>query len=136
MPYPATSLGNTFVGGNYVLTATGRPVSQAAGTSVQVRGDLTVTGASIVLGGAGNLIGGTTSLPATNTVVLRQSGAIELFGRNDAGVTFYSGSNDAGVAASLMAAAGVKTSAVDAAEKLINEDIWNRTLNGLDARLV
>ncbi|MEO8063936.1 MAG: YDG domain-containing protein [Pseudomonadota bacterium] len=81
----ATSLGNTFVGGNYALTATGKPVSQAAGASLQVRGDLTVTGASIVLGGAGNLIGGTTSLPATNTVVLRQSGAITLLDRNDLG---------------------------------------------------
>ncbi|HEV7610196.1 MAG TPA: filamentous hemagglutinin N-terminal domain-containing protein, partial [Steroidobacteraceae bacterium] len=81
----ATSLGNTFVGGNYVLTATGRAVSQSAGTSLQVRGDLTVTGASIVLGGAGNLIGGTTSLPATSTVVLRASGAIVLDNRNDAG---------------------------------------------------
>jgi filamentous hemagglutinin family protein len=80
-----TSIGNTRVGGNYVLTATGRPVSQAAGTSLQVRGNLTVTGASIVLGGAGNLVGGTTTLPATNTVVLRQSGAILLTTRNDAG---------------------------------------------------
>jgi len=81
----ATSIGNTFVGGNFVLVATGKPVSQAAGTSLQVRGNLTVTGASIVLGGAGNLVGGTTSLPATNTVELRQSGVITLGSRTDTG---------------------------------------------------
>jgi hypothetical protein len=38
-----------------------------------------------VLGGAGNLIGGTTSLPATSTVVLRASGAIVLDDRTEAG---------------------------------------------------
>jgi hypothetical protein len=80
-----TSIGNTFAGGDFVLTATGKPVSQAAGTSLQVRGDLTITGASIVLGGAGNLVGGTTSLPATNTVELRQSGVITLGNRTDTG---------------------------------------------------
>jgi filamentous hemagglutinin family protein len=81
----ATTIGDTLVGGDYVLTATGRPISQAAGSSLQVRGDLTATGASIVLGGAGNLVGGTTTLPATNTVELRQSGTITLGDRNDTG---------------------------------------------------
>jgi hypothetical protein len=81
----ATIIGNTMIGGSYVLTATGKPVSQAPGTSLQIRGDLTITGSSIVLAGAGNLVGGTTSLPASNTVELRQSGVITLGSRNDAG---------------------------------------------------
>jgi hypothetical protein len=81
----ATTIGNTLVGGNYVLTATGEPVSQAAGTSLQVRGNVTVSGASIVLVGAGNLVGGTTSLPGTNTVELRQAGVITLGNRTDSG---------------------------------------------------
>jgi filamentous hemagglutinin family protein len=81
----ATTIGNTLVGGNYVLTATGEPVSQAAGTSLQVRGNVTVTGASIVLSGAGNLIGGTTTLPATDTTELTQAGVITLGNRTESG---------------------------------------------------
>ncbi len=81
----STTIGNTLVGGNYVLTATGQSVTQGSGSSLQVRGDLTVTGSSIVLGGAGNLIGGTTTLPATNTTELRQSGVITLGDRTEAG---------------------------------------------------
>lgn len=81
----ATSIGDTLVGGDYVLTATGDPVSQASGATLQVRGDLTVTGSSIVLGGAGNLVGGTTTLPATSTVEVRQSGVITLGDRSDSG---------------------------------------------------
>jgi filamentous hemagglutinin family protein len=81
----ATSMGDTFVGGDYVLTATGAPVTQAAGASLQVAGNLTVTGSSIVLGGAGNIVGGTTTLPATNTAVVTQAGVITLGNRTDAG---------------------------------------------------
>ena len=81
----ATVIGDTLVGGDYSLTASGDPVSQAAGSTLQVRGDLTVSGDSIVLGGAGNLVGGTTTLPATDTVELRQSGVITLGDRNDTG---------------------------------------------------
>jgi len=81
----ATSMGDTFVGGDYALTATGAPVSQAAGASLQVAGNLTVTGSSIVLGGAGNIVGGTTSLPATNTAVVTQAGVITLGNRTDPG---------------------------------------------------
>ena len=68
-----------------MLTATGEPVTQAAGASLQVAGNATVTGSSIVLGGAGNLIGGTTTLPATNTAVVNQAGVVTLGNRNDAG---------------------------------------------------
>jgi hypothetical protein len=82
---PATTIGNTQIGGSYVLTATGKPVSQAPGTSLQVRGNLTITGSNIVLAGAGNLVGGVTSLPATNTVEVRQSGVINLGTRSDTG---------------------------------------------------
>jgi len=60
-------------------------VSQAAGTSLQVRGDVTVTGSSIVLAGAGNLVGGSTTLPATDTTVLRQSGVITPGDRTESG---------------------------------------------------
>jgi hypothetical protein len=81
----ATTIGNTLVGGDYVLTATGQAVSQAAGSSLQVAVNVTVTGSSIVLDGAGNLIGGTTTLPATSTVELRQAGVITLGNRTDAG---------------------------------------------------
>lgn len=81
----ATSIGNTAVGGDYVLTATGATVSQSSGSSLQVRGDVTVTGASIVLGGAGNLIGGSTTLPATNTTELRAAGVITLGDRTESG---------------------------------------------------
>ncbi len=81
----ATVIGDTYVGGFYDLIATGQPVSQAAGSTLQVRGDLTVTGDTIVLGGAGNLVGGTTTLPATSTAELRQAGVITLGDRTDAG---------------------------------------------------
>ncbi len=81
----ATRIGNTQVGGHYVLTATGDAISQAAGASLQVRGDLTATGTSILLGGAGNLIGGITTLPATSTVEVRQAGVITLGDRIEAG---------------------------------------------------
>jgi filamentous hemagglutinin family protein len=81
----ASTVGNTLVGGSYVLTATNEPITQAAGTSLQVVGDLTVTGSSIVLSGAGNLVGGTTTLPATNTVELSQAGVITLGNRTASG---------------------------------------------------
>ncbi len=81
----ATTIGETRVGGNYELIASGQSVAQAAGATLQVRGDLSVTGAAIVLGGAGNLIGGTTTLPSTNTTELRQSGVITLGDRTESG---------------------------------------------------
>jgi len=81
----ATTLGNTYIGGDYTLTAAGRSVSQAPNTSLQVRGNLSITASSIVLGGAGNLIGGTTTLPSANTVVVRQAGVITLANRTETG---------------------------------------------------
>ena len=81
----ATTLGNTEVGGDYTLTATNEQVSQAAGTSVQVAGNLTITGAGVIMSGAGNLIGGTTSLPASNTTVIQESGVITLAAGNYTG---------------------------------------------------
>ncbi len=77
----ATSIGNTLVGGNYTLTASNEPISQAAGGTLQVAGNLSITGASILLNGAGNLIGGTTTLShssAVGTNILDQSGVITL----------------------------------------------------------
>ena len=81
----ATVLGDTLVGGNFTLTATGDIVSQAAGTSLQVAGDFTATCDSVVLGGAGNLVQGTTSLPESEQVEIRQSGVITLETRDVAG---------------------------------------------------
>ncbi len=81
----ATTVGDTRVGGSYVLVATGQPVAQAAGANLQVKGNLTVTGASITLGGAGNLIDGTINLPATSTVELRAAGVITLGDRTETG---------------------------------------------------
>ena len=77
----ATSIGNTLVGGNYTLTATNEPISQAGGATLQVAGNLSITGASILLNGAGNLIGGSTTLShssAVGTNILDQSGVITL----------------------------------------------------------
>ena len=73
-----TRLGNTFIGGDFELTATGRTVVQSAGTSLQVLGDLTVTADDISLGGAANLIGGNINLPNTSSVEIRASGVIVL----------------------------------------------------------
>ena len=81
----ATSLGNSAVGGSYTLVATGQPVYQGPGTSLQVRGNLTVTGNSIVLDGAGNLVGGTITLPSSTTAEIRQAGVITLGNRSDVG---------------------------------------------------
>ena len=81
---PATVLGNHLVGGNYELTSSGDPVSQATSTNVQVAGNLTIDSASATLDGAGNLVQGTTSLPGVNTL-LRQSGVITLGNINEAG---------------------------------------------------
>ncbi|HEX3843376.1 MAG TPA: YDG domain-containing protein [Steroidobacteraceae bacterium] len=74
----STTVGNSEVGGNYALTATGEPVTQAAGSAIQVVGNLTVTAATVDLSGAANLIGGTTSLPASDTTVIERPGVIDL----------------------------------------------------------
>ncbi|MGA2188063.1 MAG: YDG domain-containing protein [Steroidobacteraceae bacterium] len=88
---PASSIGNTLVGGNYTFTSTGA-VTQAVGTSYVVRGNFTVTGSGAVLGNAGNLVGGTTTLPGggTGNVLLSQAGVITL-GLFTPGNTAYSG---------------------------------------------
>ncbi|MES1189995.1 MAG: YDG domain-containing protein [Steroidobacter sp.] len=72
----ATVLGETFIGGDYTLTATNKDVSQYAGSNLQVAGDLNIDAASLSLGGAGNLVGGTTTTPSV--AELRQSGVIHL----------------------------------------------------------
>jgi filamentous hemagglutinin family protein len=84
----ATSIGNTQVGGNYTLTATNEAISQAAGTSLQVAGHLTLTSASLLLSGAGNLVGGGQTLTQTSTVgtnVIDSSGVITLGNDVEAG---------------------------------------------------
>jgi filamentous hemagglutinin family protein len=81
----ATMIGQTLIGGDYTLTATGEAVSQQAGTNLQVAGNATVSASAITLAGAGNLIGGTTTLPNSSTVELRQSGIITLGDRTDTG---------------------------------------------------
>ena len=53
------------------LTATGEQVSQAAGTNVQIVGDLTITAAGVTMGGAGNFVKGNTNLPTTSTTAGR-----------------------------------------------------------------
>ncbi len=80
----ATTLGNSLVGGNFILTASGDNVSQFALTDVQVAGNLTIDSGSATLDGAGNLVQGSTSLPGVNTV-LRQSGVITLGDITEAG---------------------------------------------------
>ncbi len=74
----ATRLGNATVGGDYTLTATNGPVTQAALTSLLVVGDLTVDSPAAILDGAGNLIGGSIVLPSSTSLTIRQSGMITL----------------------------------------------------------
>lgn len=74
----STKLGSSVVGGNYTVLAQNGPLSQVAGTNLQVAGNLTVTSPSAILDGSGNLIGGTTSLPSSTLATLRQSGVITL----------------------------------------------------------
>jgi len=77
----ATSIGNTLVGGDFTLTASNAPISQAPGASMEVAGHLTLTGASILLSGAGNLVGNGETLSHTSTVgtnVIDLSGVIML----------------------------------------------------------
>ncbi|MEO7579649.1 MAG: YDG domain-containing protein [Massilia sp.] len=78
-------LGSTSVGGNYTLTATGMEVTQRASTDVQVRGDINIDAASLVMGGAGNIVGGNTNMPTV--AELRQSGMITLGTLGDLNVT-------------------------------------------------
>lgn len=80
-----TVIGNTQVGGDYTLSSTGS-VSQAAGTSYQVAGTLTIGGTNIVLGGAGNIAGATSLSGSTSTTdVIDQSGLITLTNMNYTG---------------------------------------------------
>src|SRR5690606_9471835 len=74
-----TTLGDAGVGGDHTVTATGGSVSQASGTTVEVAGDLTVTGSGIVLGGA-NLVAGDSHYngDTTDSVEIRQAGIISL----------------------------------------------------------
>jgi filamentous hemagglutinin family protein len=86
----ASIIGNTRVGGNYVLTSVG-PVTQAAGSSYLVRGNFTVTGSGAVLANVGNLVGGTTNLPGgAGSILVSQAGVITL-GVGVPGNTAYSG---------------------------------------------
>ena len=78
-----TVVSDSFVGGDYTLTATGKSVSQFAGSSIQVAGNLTIDAASLSLGGAGNVVQGTTTTPTV--AELRQSGVITLGNINQAG---------------------------------------------------
>jgi hypothetical protein len=80
----ATTLGDSEVGGNYSVTATGETVTQALNSAIQVAGDLTVTADTVDLTGAANLVR-TTSLPASDTTVIEQPGVIELSSGNYSG---------------------------------------------------
>ena len=53
----ATVIGDTLVGGDYDLTATGKPISQAPGTSAKVAGAFSPTGSSVSMGNTGNIFG-------------------------------------------------------------------------------
>ncbi|WP_426113163.1 filamentous hemagglutinin N-terminal domain-containing protein, partial [Massilia sp. PWRC2] len=69
-------LGATSVGGNYQLSAPGKAVIQRANSDVQVRDTLNINAASLVMGSAGNIVGGSTITPTV--AELRQSGVIVL----------------------------------------------------------
>ncbi|MES2823032.1 MAG: filamentous hemagglutinin N-terminal domain-containing protein, partial [Pseudomonadota bacterium] len=78
-----TVLGESLIGGDFVLTATGTAVSQFVGSKIQVAGDLDIDAASLSLGGAGNLVQGLTSTPSVSE--LRVSGVINLGDVTEAG---------------------------------------------------
>ncbi|MES2673427.1 MAG: MBG domain-containing protein, partial [Pseudomonadota bacterium] len=78
-----TVLGESLIGGDFVLTATGTAVSQFVGSKIQVAGDLDIDAASLSLGGAGNLVQGLTSTPSVSE--LRISGVINLGDITEAG---------------------------------------------------
>jgi len=78
-----TTLGQTSIGGDYTLTATSKNVVQDLASALQVAGNLNVDAASLTLGGAGNLIGGTTTTPSV--AELRASGIITLGNITEAG---------------------------------------------------
>lgn len=80
-----TRLGNSLVGGDYTLIAQNGPVSQVAGTNLQVVGHLSIDSPSVTLDGAGNLIGGGTTLPASTSIEVRQSGVVTLVTRTELG---------------------------------------------------
>ncbi len=54
-----TKLGNQSVGGNLVVTATGKNVTQNAGSNINVAGDFSINATGISTNPADNLIGGT-----------------------------------------------------------------------------
>jgi hypothetical protein len=79
----STVIGASLVGGDYLLTATNNAVSQFSGSDIQVAGDLTIDAASLLLGGVGNLVQGTTTTPTVSE--LRQSGVVTLGNISEAG---------------------------------------------------
>ncbi|WP_420225833.1 YDG domain-containing protein [Pigmentiphaga litoralis] len=81
----ATLLGETLIGGNYDLVATGQTINQASGTAVKVAGAFTPSGASVNLGNTGNLFGTLSISGATGTTVLKQNGVVTLADRIETG---------------------------------------------------
>ena len=72
----ATQLGDSLVGGNYTLTATGKGVTQVGATEIDVAGDFNVNAASGTMQAANVVAGVDNSQPGTT--VIKQVGIITL----------------------------------------------------------
>ena len=81
----ATTIGNTLVGEDYNLTASGHSISQATGSVAEVAGTFTPTGSLINVGNVGNIFGGLNIAGASSTALIRQNGVITLGNRSDVG---------------------------------------------------
>ncbi len=79
----ATVIGNSLIGGNYDLTATGDAVTQSAGTGLKVAGTTDVASASVSFGGTGNIFQGAVTTPARAELIA--GGVITLGNINEAG---------------------------------------------------
>lgn len=72
-----TKLGNSFVGGDFNVVATGKAITQNAATVIKAAGDFNTTGASSSTNAADNLIGGADN-SLGGGVIVKQVGIVEL----------------------------------------------------------
>lgn len=79
-----TKLGDSSVGGNLSVVATGKNVTQNAGSALFVAGDLSVTAAGVSTNPADNLIGGTVNTMGSGTFI-KKVGVVTLGDINTAG---------------------------------------------------
>ncbi len=81
----ATVLGNTLIGGDFDLTATGHSISQTVGSTAKVAGTFTPLASNVTVGNAGNIFGTLDLAGSANTTYVRQNGVITLGDRVEVG---------------------------------------------------